>query len=72
MTVERFLLGLHAMKQQGMEIIPSVTTQEMTPSRAVGLMLRSNLCQKVEILRMTEIVTSRKVVGKNLSDGKIL
>ena len=40
MTVERFLLGLRAMKQQGLEITPSATTQEMTPSRAVGLMLR--------------------------------
>src|SRR5713226_779076 len=40
MTVERFLLGLRAMKQQGMEITASATTQEMTPRRAVGLMLR--------------------------------
>jgi transposase len=40
MTVERFLLGLRAMEQQGMEITPTASTQEMTPSRAVGLMLR--------------------------------
>jgi transposase len=40
MTVERFLLGLRAMEQQGIEITASTTTQEMTPSRAVGLMLR--------------------------------
>jgi transposase len=40
MTVERFLLGLRAMEQQGMEITSSATTQEMTPNRAVGLMLR--------------------------------
>jgi transposase len=40
MTVERFLLGLRAMEQQGMEITPSATTQEMTPNRAIGLMLR--------------------------------
>jgi transposase len=40
MTVERFLQGLRAMKQQGMEITASATTREMTPSRAVGLMLR--------------------------------
>lgn len=40
MTVERFLLGLRAMEQQGIEITPTASTQEMTPSRAVGLMLR--------------------------------
>jgi transposase len=42
MTVERFLLGLRAMEQQGMEITATASTQEMTPSRAVGLMLRHN------------------------------
>jgi transposase len=42
MTVARFLLGLRTMEHQGMEIIPSATTQEMTPGRAVGLMLRRN------------------------------
>lgn len=40
MTVERFLLGLRAMEQQGMEITASATTQEMRPIRAVGLMFR--------------------------------
>jgi transposase len=40
MTVERFLLGLRAMEQQGLSIPPTTSTQEMTPSRAVGLMLR--------------------------------
>ncbi len=40
MTVARSLLGLRTMEHQGMEIIPSATTQEMTPRRAVGLMLR--------------------------------
>jgi transposase len=40
MTVERFLLGLRAMKQQGMEITTTASTQEMTPNRAVGLMLQ--------------------------------
>ncbi len=39
MTVERFLLGLRAMEQQGLAITPTASTQEMTPSRAVGLML---------------------------------
>ncbi len=28
------------MKQQGLEITPTASTQEMTPGRAVGLMLR--------------------------------
>lgn len=40
MTVERFLLGLRAMERQGIEITPDASSQEMTPSRAVGLMLR--------------------------------
>jgi hypothetical protein len=40
MTVERFLLGLRAMERQGREITPDTSSQEMTPSRAVGLMLR--------------------------------
>lgn len=40
MTVERFLLGLRAMEQQGIAITPGATTKEMTPHRAVGLMLR--------------------------------
>jgi transposase len=39
MTVERFLLGLRVMEQQGMEISQGATTREMTPHRAVGLML---------------------------------
>jgi transposase len=40
MTVERFLLGLRAMEQQGSEIAQGATTKEMTPHRVVGLMLR--------------------------------
>ena len=40
MTVERFLLGLRAMEQQGLSITPTASTQAMTPRRAVGLMLR--------------------------------
>ena len=40
MTVERFVLGLRAMEQQGMEIAQVATTKEMTPHRVVGLMLR--------------------------------
>src|SRR5258708_4779890 len=39
MTVERFLLGLRAMEQQGSEISKAATTATMTPRRAVGLML---------------------------------
>jgi hypothetical protein len=40
MTVEQFLLGLRAMEQQAMEITATASTQKMTPSRPVGLMLR--------------------------------
>jgi transposase len=40
MTVERFLLGLRAMQQQGQEISTTATTKQMTPHRVVGLMLR--------------------------------
>ncbi|SRR5579883_106301 len=39
MTVERFLLGLRAMEQQGREIAHAATAKEMTPQRVVGLML---------------------------------
>jgi transposase len=39
MTVERFVQGLRAMHQQSMEISKRATTKEMTPRRAVGLML---------------------------------
>jgi hypothetical protein len=40
MTGERFLLGLRALEQQGLQMTPTASTQETTPSRAVGLMLR--------------------------------
>jgi hypothetical protein len=40
MTVERFIQGLRAMQQQGLKISHEATTKEMTPHRAVGLMLR--------------------------------
>ena len=40
MTVERFVLGLRTMESQGMEIAQRATTQEMTPHRVVGLLLR--------------------------------
>jgi len=36
MTVERFLLGLFAMEQQGMDISTAAPTTAMTPRRAVG------------------------------------
>ena len=39
MTIERFLLGLRRMEQQGMEVSQAATSVELTPRRAVGLML---------------------------------
>jgi transposase len=39
MTIERFLLGLHRMEQQGIEVSQAATSIELTPRRAVGLML---------------------------------
>ena len=43
MTIERFLLGLRRMEQQGMEVSQAATSVELKPRRAVGLMLRSGL-----------------------------
>lgn len=43
MTIERFLLGLRRMEQQGMEVSQAATSVELTPRRAVGLMLRSGI-----------------------------
>ena len=40
MTIERFLLGLHRMEHQGIEVGKEATSVELTPRRAVGLMLR--------------------------------
>ena len=40
MTIERFLLGLRRMEQQGIEVSKTATSVELTPRRAVGLMLR--------------------------------
>lgn len=40
MTVERFVLGLRAMEQQGMPIARGATTKEMTARRVVGLLLQ--------------------------------
>jgi transposase len=40
MTVERFVLGLRTMEQQGLEIAPGASTRAMTPHIAAGLMLR--------------------------------
>jgi transposase len=56
MTVERFLLGLRAMEQQGLEITPTASTQEMTPGRAVGLMLR----------RSTDLTPEAKITLKQI------
>jgi hypothetical protein len=39
MTVERFLLGLRRMEQQGIEVSKMATSVALTPRRAVGLML---------------------------------
>jgi transposase len=39
MTIERFLLGLRRMEQQGIEVSKAATSLELTPRRAVGLML---------------------------------
>lgn len=43
MTIERFLLGLRRMEQQGIEVKQAATSVELTPRRAVGLMLRSGI-----------------------------
>lgn len=40
MTIERFLLGLRRMEQQGIDISKAATSVELTPRRTVGLMLR--------------------------------
>ncbi len=39
MTIERFLLGLRRMEQQGIEVSQAATSVELTPRRAVGLMM---------------------------------
>jgi transposase len=39
MTIERFLLGLRRMERQGIEVSKAATSVELTPRRAVGLML---------------------------------
>ncbi|GHO98597.1 transposase [Reticulibacter mediterranei] len=43
MTIERFLLGLRRMEQQGIEVSQTATSVELTPRRAVGLMLRCGI-----------------------------
>jgi transposase len=40
MSVERLLLGLRRMEQEGIEVSKAATSVELTPRRAVGLMLR--------------------------------
>ena len=55
MTVERFLLGLRAMKQQGLEISQGATTKEMTPHRAVGLLLRRDELTAEEKVALNQV-----------------
>lgn len=43
MTIERFLLGLRRMEQQEIEVSRVATSVELTPRRAVGLMLRRSI-----------------------------
>lgn len=43
MTIERFLLGLRRIEQQGIEVSQAATSVELTPRRAVGLMLRAGI-----------------------------
>jgi transposase len=43
MTIERFLLGLRRMEQQGIEVSQEATSVELTPRRTTGLMLRSGI-----------------------------
>ncbi len=43
MTIERFLLGLRRMEHQGIEISRAATSVELTPRRAVGLLLRRSI-----------------------------
>lgn len=40
MAVERFLQALRLMEHQGLAVSKAATTAEMTPRRAIGLMLR--------------------------------
>lgn len=40
MAVERFLQALRLAEHQGLAVSKSATTAEMTPRRAIGLMLR--------------------------------
>ncbi len=39
MTIERFLLGLRRMEQEGPQASKTATSVQLTPRRAVGLML---------------------------------
>jgi transposase len=43
MTIERFLLGLRRMEQEGIEVSLVATSVALTPRRAVGLMLRRSV-----------------------------
>ena len=70
MTVERFLLGLRAMEQQGVEITATASTQEMTPRRAVGLMLRRSIKltpeEKMTLQQICHIHPDREYLNTSL------
>lgn len=56
MTVERFLQALRLMEQQGLAVSKAATTAEMTPRRAVGLMLRrGETLSEEERLALTQV-----------------
>jgi hypothetical protein len=56
MTVERFLQALRLMEQQGQAVSKAATTAEMTPRRAVGLMLRRReTLSEEERLALTQV-----------------
>jgi len=56
MTIDRFLLGLRRMEQQGVEVSKAATSVELTPRRAVGLMLRRTVClAEEESMALTQI-----------------
>lgn len=56
MTIERFLLGLRRMEQQGIEVRTVATSVELTPRRTVGLMLsRSSDLTKEESIALKQV-----------------
>ncbi len=56
MTIERFLLGLRRMEKQGINVSTTATSIQVTPRRAVGLVLhRSHDLTKEESLALSQI-----------------